>query len=90
VGAGEVTRGAGGVVAVAGVGGARVVGTGMVIRAGGRGALVGGEAAPFTWPAGWPSPVAAREPEVSANARLMPPAATRAIKAKMIPSRLVM
>jgi hypothetical protein len=30
------------------------------------------------------------EPEASAIARLIPPAATRAIKAKVIPSRLVM
>jgi hypothetical protein len=85
VGVGEVTGGAGG-----GVIGAGVVGAGMVTRAGGRGAVVAGEEAAFTWPAGRPLLVAAREPEVSANARLIPPAATRAIKANMIPSRLVM
>jgi hypothetical protein len=34
--------------------------------------------------------VAAREPEVSVNARLIPTAAARAIKAKVIPSRLLM
>jgi hypothetical protein len=99
VGAGDVTGGAGGG-AIGGVAvwggavgatvvGAAVLGAGMVARTGGRGAVVVGEAAPFMWPAGAPLVVAAREPEVSAKARLIPPAATRAIKTKVIPFRLV-
>jgi hypothetical protein len=83
VGAGEVTGGAGRGI---GAGGVRA---GMVTRAGERGAVVADEAAPFIWPAGTPLVVAAREPEVSANARLIPPAATRTIKPEMIPRRLV-
>ena len=85
VGTGGVTRGEGG-----GVVGVVVVGAGLVTGPGRPGAVVVGEAAPFTWPAGTPLVVAAREPEVSANAALVLPAATRAIKAKMIPRRLVM
>jgi hypothetical protein len=61
----------------------------MVTCAGGRGAVVAGEAAPFAWPAGAPLVVAAREPEVSAKARAIPPTATKTIKAKVIPRRLV-
>jgi hypothetical protein len=104
VGAGDVTGGAGGGAIGGGavwggavwggavgaaVVGAAVLGAGMVARTGGRGAVVVGEAAPFMWPAGAPLVVAAREPEVSAKARLIPPAATRAIKTKVIPFRLV-
>ena len=84
-GAGEGISGAKGEVA-----GAGVVGAGLVTRAGGRGAMADGEAAPFAWPAGAPLLTAAREPDVSANARLIPPTATRTIKAEVIPRRLVM
>ena len=84
-GAGEGISGAGGEVV-----GAGVVGAGMVTRAGRRGAITDGEAAPFAWPAGAPLLTAAREPDVSANARLIPPTATRTIKAEVIPRRLVM
>jgi len=83
-GAGEGISGAKGEVA-----GAGVVGAGLVTRAGGRGAMADGEAAPFAWPAGAPLLTAAREPDVSANARLIPPTATRTIKAEVIPRRLV-
>ena len=93
-----LTRGGGGTVAGAGEGisgaggevvGAGVVGAGMVTRAGRRGAMADGEAAPFAWPAGAPLLTAAREPDVSANARLIPPTATRTIKAEVISRRLV-
>ena len=84
-GAGEGISGAKGEVA-----GAGVVGAGLVTRAGGRGAMADGEAAPFAWPAGVPLLTAAREPDVSANARLIPPTATRTIKSEVIPRRLVM
>jgi hypothetical protein len=76
VGAGAVTGGAGG-----GVGGGVVTGAG--------GAVVAGDAAPCTWPAGTRLIVAACELEVSDTARPIPVAATRAIEAKMIPSRLL-
>jgi hypothetical protein len=76
VGVGEVTDG--------------VVAAGAFAGAVPRGAVVIGEPAPFPWLAGTPLPIAAREPEVSANPTLIPAAATRAMTAKMIPSRFVM
>jgi hypothetical protein len=82
VGTGEVILGTRG-----GAIGAAVV---VVTGAGGAGARVAGEAAPFIWPTATPLIVAAREPGVSVNAALMPPAATKAIRATLIPSRLLM
>jgi hypothetical protein len=90
LGTGAVADGAGGGAVRGGVVRSGVLEAGIVTGAGGRGGVVAGQAAPFTRPAGRPLLVAAREPELRANARLIPPAATRAIKAKMIPSRLVM
>jgi hypothetical protein len=85
VGTDGVTRGDGG-----GVLGAVVVGAGLPIGAGRRGVVAVGEAAPFTWPAAATLVVAGRESDVRATATLVAPTATRAIKAKLIPSRFVM
>jgi hypothetical protein len=75
-----------------GAGGGAVVGIGAVEGgvAGGGFATVAGEAALFTWLMGGRLTVTAREPEDRANARPIPAAATRAITARMIPSRLLM
>ncbi len=78
-GGGDATRGAGVV----------VVGAGLFAGAAGRGAVEADEVAPCTWPAGKRLIVTAREPEVSANTRPIPVAATTAISARMIPSRLL-
>jgi hypothetical protein len=94
-GAGRGGTVVGGSVIGTGRGGTVVVGSVVTGGAAGGGFVtLGEEVAVFPWPVvGWPVvgwvAVAACEPEGSVNARPIPTAATAAITAKTIPSRLL-